>query len=155
MNTFDKFIMWAAALLSGIAIILTVGIAVHGNTTQPQLLGEAGTRFPHGIYVGSQSAAVPIINAYLSGNMACTGASNSIPSQKTLTFDCPVTGVLPTDTAIQVTPASTTPTGILIQTVYASSTNPGFLELVLFNASTTAAQLSTGATGTVPYIVNR
>lgn len=149
MNTFDKFIMWAAILLSGIAIVLTVGIAVHGSNTQPQLLGEAGTRFPHGLYIGAQSAGVPIIDAVLTGTCNLFGSTDAAPATSTTQTSCSAPGVLPGD-KVFVNLASTT-LGFTVAGASASSSND-FIAVSLLNLAGGASQITKVGTSTQYFI---
>lgn len=86
----------------GLALILSFVALVGGNqSAATPNLGQAGTRFPHGISVGLPSSSPTNLALILSGTcvgIVGPGATAQVVASTTGVFDCVIPGIIPGDT---------------------------------------------------------
>lgn len=150
----DKINKWLP--IPTLLIVLAFGVSLVGGNSQSGeglVGGDRGTRFPHGITIGSTGTNLDIVKT---GTVNCSGAlaGGSVVGSSTLSVDCAISGVLSGDIVLVGSPAAMT--GSYFYTgAYASTTLSGYIVAKLYNNSGATAIPPATATTSVPYVIMR
>jgi len=136
--------------------LVAIVIATGGYFYPQALFGEIGTRWPNGVYIGSQASQVPLIRAIDFGTCSLIAPSYTVAASTTVAMDCAATGALATDVNIIAQFATSTATGAgwLITGVSASST-ADFLTLRVANNTGASAVIPASLASSTPWFIIR
>lgn len=151
--------------------LIAVAILALGGYFFPQiqtLAGSVGTRFPHGLAVGTTASVTDgkltvgnsgsALGNVIFGNCTLTVQTGTIAASTTAPYDCAVTGATAASTVLAALSTTTAYGATQVSGFYAvsakASTTAGFITVLLFNGTGTANNPSTaGYASSTNYLV--